>query len=74
MFLFSATFFPVETYPDWLRHIVEVTPLYQGVVLVRGLTTGSTGRDALVATGYLAAMGTLGMYVASRRLGGLLLK
>jgi lipooligosaccharide transport system permease protein len=74
MFLFSATFFPIETYPDWVRHIVEVTPLYQGVVLVRGLTTGSIGWDALVATGYLAAMGTLGMYVASRRLGGLLLK
>jgi lipooligosaccharide transport system permease protein len=74
MFLFSATFFPVETYPGWLQRIVEVTPLYQGVVLVRGLTTGTIGWESLVAVGYLAAMGTIGMYVASRRLGGLLLK
>src|SRR5262245_3858229 len=74
MFLFSATFFPVETYPGWVQHIVEVTPLYQGVVLVRGLTTGTLGWESLVAIVYLTAMGTLGMYVASRRLGGLLLK
>jgi lipooligosaccharide transport system permease protein len=74
MFLFSATFFPVETYPGWVQHIVEVTPLYQGVVLVRGLTTGVLGWHLLVAAGYLALMGSLGLYVASRRLGGLLLK
>ena len=74
MFLFSATFFPLETYPGPLQNVVAVTPLYQGVVLVRGLTTGVVGWDLLIAVGYLAAMGTIGLYVASRRLGKLLLK
>jgi lipooligosaccharide transport system permease protein len=74
MFLFSATFYPVETYPDAVQWLVEVTPLYQGVALLRGLTTGSVGWEMLWHVAYLAAMGTAGMYVASRRLGRLLLK
>ena len=41
MFLFSATFFPVDSYPTWVRWIVECTPLYRGVVLCRELTTGA---------------------------------
>lgn len=73
MFLFSGTFYPLETYPDGLEWVVQLTPLYHGVTLCRGLATGSIGWDALVAVAYLAAMGTLGMWVASRRLGKLLL-
>ena len=74
LFLFSGTFYPVDTYPTWLQWIVDVTPLYQGVVLCRGFATGSfVPWEMLVAVGYLAAMGTLGMWVASRRLGKLLL-
>jgi lipooligosaccharide transport system permease protein len=74
LFLFSGTFYPVDTYPTWLQWIVEVTPLYQGVVLCRGFATGSfVPWEMLVAVAYLAAMGTLGMWVASRRLGKLLL-
>jgi lipooligosaccharide transport system permease protein len=74
MFLFSATFFPVETYPEPLQAVVGLTPLYQGVTLLRGLTTGVVGWELMIAVAYLAAMGTIGMYVASRRLGRLLLK
>ena len=74
MFLFSATFYPVETYPGAIRWLVEITPLYQGVVLERAFTTGNVGWFLVVNALYLAAMGTLGMYVASRRLGKLLLK
>jgi lipooligosaccharide transport system permease protein len=73
MFLFSGTFYPLDTYPTGLQWIVQATPLYQGVVLCRGFATGSVGWELLVAVGYLAAMGTLGMYVASRRLAKLLL-
>src|SRR6478609_8706247 len=32
MFLFSATFFPVDAYPTGVRWVVEATPLYRGVV------------------------------------------
>jgi lipooligosaccharide transport system permease protein len=74
MFLFSATFYPVETYPDWIRWLVEITPLYQGVALERALTTGTVSWSLLLNALYLATMGTAGMYVASRRLGKLLLK
>jgi lipooligosaccharide transport system permease protein len=74
MFLFSATFYPVETYPGAIRALVELTPLYQGVALERAFTTGTVSWTLVINALYLAAMGTLGLYVASRRLGKLLLK
>jgi lipooligosaccharide transport system permease protein len=74
MFLFSATFYPVETYPEAIRWLVQLTPLYQGVALERALTTGSVSWSLLLNASYLAVMGAVGMYVASRRLGKLLLK
>ena len=46
MFLFSATFFPLSTYPDWLEWVIRATPLYNGVELLRALTTGTVGADA----------------------------
>jgi lipooligosaccharide transport system permease protein len=44
------------------------------VVLCRGLVTGSFSWDMLAAVAYLAAMGVLGLVVASRRFGRLLLR
>src|SRR4051794_12151811 len=41
LFLFSATFFPLSAFPGWLGAVVEFTPLYRAVALVRELTTGS---------------------------------
>lgn len=73
MFLFSATFYPLSTYPGPVEVVVQWTPLYQGVVLCREMALGTIGSDALVAAVYLAAMGTGGLYVASRRVGSLLL-
>ena len=40
LFLFSTTFYPLSIYPRWLQLVVECTPLYQGVSLVRALTLG----------------------------------
>ncbi|MDQ3481588.1 MAG: ABC transporter permease, partial [Actinomycetota bacterium] len=74
MFLFSATFFPLSTYPEAVEHIVRWTPLYQGVLMTRDMALGTVGWDCLVAACYLAAMGSLGLHVASRRVGMLLLK
>ena len=73
MFLFSATFFPITTYPPAVRWFVEVTPLYRGVVLIRELCTGVVTWDSALSVGYLVAMGALGLAVATRRLGKLLL-
>lgn len=73
MFLFSATFFPVTAFGGPLRWVIEATPLYRGVVLCRELTTGAVSLDSLVSVVYLAAMGTIGLAVVSRRLGKMLL-
>jgi lipooligosaccharide transport system permease protein len=74
LFLFSATFFPITQYPGVLRWVVELTPLYRGVVLCRELTTGAVTWASAVSVVYLVAMGLLGLAVVSRRLGALLLR
>jgi lipooligosaccharide transport system permease protein len=74
MLIGFATAFPIDTYPEPLRTIVQFSPLYRGVDLVRGLTTGTLGWNLVIDVIYLAAMGSIFMYVASRRLGKMLLK
>ncbi|MCF6377483.1 ABC transporter permease [Nocardioides KLBMP 9356] len=74
LFLFSATFFPVEAFGDSvLRWVVEATPLYRGVVLCRELTTGIVTWESAVSVVYLAVMGVVGLLVVRRRLDKLLL-
>src|SRR5215475_8842139 len=74
MFLFSTTFYPLSVYPRAVQIIVEFTPLYQGVVLLRGLTLGVVNPDLLVSVVYLAVMGAIGLAIAGRRISRLLLK
>jgi lipooligosaccharide transport system permease protein len=73
MFLFSATFFPVTTYHGVVRWVVEATPLYRSVVLIRELCTGLLTMSSVVSVGYLLVMGVVGMVVVERRLNRLLL-
>ena len=74
MFLFSATFFPIEAYGNGVvRWIVEATPLYRGVVLCRELTTGALSWASAVSVVYLVIMGLLGLLLVRRRLDRLLL-
>jgi lipooligosaccharide transport system permease protein len=74
MFLFSTTFYPLSTYPRWLQLVVECTPLYHGVALLRALCLGGVGPALLGHAAYLLVMGLIGLAVTSRRLAGLLLK
>jgi lipooligosaccharide transport system permease protein len=74
MFLFSATFYPLTAYPPALQWVVELTPLYRAVVLCRELVTGALSLGSLASVAYLLVMGGVGVYVASGRLGRLLLK
>jgi lipooligosaccharide transport system permease protein len=54
MFLFSGTFFPLEQLPDWLLPVAWVSPLWHGVELCRGATTGSLAwGPAIGHTAYL---------------------
>ncbi|HQR27522.1 MAG TPA: ABC transporter permease [Nocardioides sp.] len=74
LFLFSGTFFPVSTLSDPVRWVIEVTPLYRGVVLCRELTTGALSWASAVSVVYLLVMGLVGLVVVRRRLGSLLLR
>ena len=74
MFLFSATFFPITVYPPALQLLVEITPLYRGIDLIRGLTTGAVGAGQLVDVAYLVLMGVAGVTIAALRLRRRLLK
>ena len=69
LFLFSGVFYPLSLYPEWLRVLVSLTPLYQGVALLRGLDTGVVGPLFVVHACYLALFGVVGLmgcHAASR--------
>jgi len=53
--------------------VVECTPLYQAITLLRGLTLGVVGPALLVPVAYLALMGLAGLVIAGRRVNRLLL-
>ncbi len=74
LFLFSATFVPLERYPEAVQWILPLTPLFHGVELLRDLTLGTAGAGSLLHVAYLVAMTAAGLAVADRRLGRLLLK
>jgi lipooligosaccharide transport system permease protein len=74
LFLFSTTFYPLSIYPRWLQLVVECTPLYQGVSLVRALTLGYVGLAAVGHVLYLAVMAAIGVAVSGRRIRVLLLR
>ena len=74
MFLFSATFYPLSVYPTALEWLVRCLPLYQGIDLVRSLTTGTVSPHLLVNVAYLTTMGLVGRALATRRIDGLLLR
>ena len=73
MFLFSGTFYPLSVYPHVIGVIVAWSPLYQGVVILRDLVLGAPSADLAWRAGYLIALGALGLALAGRRIGKLLL-
>jgi lipooligosaccharide transport system permease protein len=74
MFLFGTTFFPLAVYPEAIEWIVQALPLYHGIELIRALSSGAVSSFQLVNVAYLLTMGLVGMFVASKRIDGLLLK
>jgi len=72
LFLFSGTFAPADGYPWPAKVALEVTPLYHGVALLRGLTTGALPASLLGHTAYLLVLAVVGLIVAGRRMGRLL--
>ena len=73
MFLFSGTFYPVSSYGDW-AWVAQLSPLYHGVVVVRGLNLGEWSWTYIPHLGVLVAMALVGVAVTARRIDSLLLK
>jgi lipooligosaccharide transport system permease protein len=74
MFLFSGTFFPIEVYPLPIQWLMELTPLYHGVVLVRGLSLGLIEPRLLWDLAYLVAFCAICLTICMRQLERKLIK
>jgi len=74
LFLLSATFYPITVYPEWAQWIIMCLPLWHGVELIRGLTTGALDWTMLIHVGYYLAMIAFGLVFTTRRLRALFLK
>ncbi|MFJ4620289.1 ABC transporter permease [Streptomyces sp. NPDC088812] len=72
MTMCSGTVFPVEAYPGWGQAIVRLTPLHQGVALLRDLSVGRLTAGTAAHVCYLLAMSVAGFAVARHRLSRLL--
>jgi lipooligosaccharide transport system permease protein len=72
LFLFSATFYPLSQYGDW-AWIVQISPLYHGVELVRAANLGMWDNTLIVHAAVLVGMAIIGAGVAARRIERLLL-
>jgi lipooligosaccharide transport system permease protein len=65
MFLFSGTFFSVESLPTLFEGLAYLTPLWHGVDLSRQLTLGEVDTtSALLHVTYLVAIATAGLVAA----------
>ncbi len=73
LLLFSATFYPVSSYGEW-AWLVQLSPLYHGVVIVRGCNLGQLEWSMLGNAGVLVALALVGLAITARRIDGLLLR
>ncbi len=72
LFLFSATFYPLEVYPPFLQQVAKRSPLYHGTELLRAFSFGVFDWTLVGHVAFLLVMGVIGSVIASRRLDGLL--
>ncbi len=73
MFLFSATLFPITNYPEWVQGIIQAFPLWHGVELIRGLTTGVLHIGMIWHVVYYLVMIAVGLLFTTKRLRALFL-
>ncbi|WP_273652954.1 ABC transporter permease [Cellulomonas fimi] len=73
MFLFSATFYPLSIYPEAVQWFIKALPLWHGVELVRGLTTGELSPAMWGHVAYFIGMVVLGVAFTTTRLRALFL-
>ncbi len=73
MFLLSSTFFPITVYPEGVQWVIQALPLWHGIELVRGLTTGVLTGAMLGHVAYFLVMIAVGLIFTTRRLRALFL-
>lgn len=73
MFLFSATLFPITNYPQWVQGVIQAFPLWHGVELIRGLTTGALHLGMIWHVVYYLVMIAIGLVFTTKRLRALFL-
>ena len=66
--LFSATFFPISMYPEALQAIVQLSPLYHAIALMRSLALGQPSWGIVPDLAYLVALTGVCLWLATRRL------
>ena len=59
LFLFSGTFFPIESLPGFIQPIAWISPLWHGVDLTRGLVLGTLGQHPALMVAHLAVLVTI---------------
>lgn len=72
LLLFSATFYPLSSYGGW-SWIVQISPLYHGVALVRGFNNGIVEWSMISNATVLVTLTLIGLRITSRRIESLLL-
>ena len=65
--LFSATFFPLDVYPQAVQAVIASLPLWHGVDLLRMLATSTFTIDILWHVLYFVVMAVAGLTVATMR-------
>jgi len=69
LFLFSGTFFPIESLPAPLQAVAWLSPLWHGVDLGRGVVLGTIGDQPLVMLAHLVVLSAIvvvGSWATSR--------
>ena len=74
MFLFSGIFVPIERFPTLVQWIMQATPLYHAVSLLRQLTTGAIEGTIVGHLAYLILGGVAAFSAAMYRLERALVK
>lgn len=72
LFLFSATFYPVDVYPPVVQELALISPLYHGVALCRDLVLGHPGWHDVGHATFLVVMAAILLRLAARRFTALL--
>jgi lipooligosaccharide transport system permease protein len=74
MFLFSATFYPLSVYPQYIQWLIQAMPLWHGVELLRQISVGIFTPATAIHIGYYLVMIVLGVMLTAGRLRKLFLK